>query len=318
MIVNGHSDIIVDIVDKIKSGEKDIFYKYHYENFIKSKVKTVILVFWIEPYYEDISARLEEILVCLKKELGTSKVINHCKSYKDLLNDGDKINVIFSFEGLEHLGDKLELIESYKKDLGIFYSSLTWNEKNLLSSGPGHSGGLTELGIKAVEELEKNNIVVDTSHTNEETFWDIIKYSKKPIIASHSNARNLCDVKRNLTDDQIRAIADKNGLIGINAYADFTSKDKSKRNIDGLIDHIDYIRELTSIDNLTFGFDFCDFLPKAYVGDSEESTTVDGLTSEEDVVKLIERMRERSYTEDEIEKISYKNYYRFFEKYFND
>lgn len=319
MIMNGHSDILADVSERRGHGEEEIFRRYHYDNFKKSKVKTEIFVIWTEPENEARTVeRTREIIDYMKLEFKQAKdIINHCKSYNDLLGEeSEKINIILSFEGLAHIGDNLNLIKRYKEELGIFYASLTWNEKNLLASGAPHEGGLTELGKRAVEELEKNNIVVDMSHTNEETFWDIVRNSKKPFIASHSNARALCDVRRNLWDDQIKAIAQAGGLIGINAYADFVSKAKNRRNLSGLIDHIDYIRDLIGIDYLTFGFDFCDFLPVSYLGERDESTTVKGLVNESDVYKLIEEMSLRGYTQEEIERISYKNYYRFLSENF--
>lgn len=319
MVVNGHSDILADVSERRKKGEKNIFRKQHYDNFRESNVKTAMFVIWTEPENEHrTSERTKEIIGYMEDEFKESKdIINHCKNYSDLLKaEEEQVNVILNFEGLAHIGDRLDLIKYYKENLGIFYSSLTWNEKNLLASGAPHQGGLTELGKKAVEVLEENNVIIDMAHINEESFWDIAKIAKKPFIASHSNARNLCDVKRNLWDDQLEEIAKSGGLIGMNAYADFVSKDRNKRNIDGLIDHIDYIKGLVGIDHITFGFDFCDFLPSSYLGDIEESTTVKGLVSEKDIKNLILRLGERGYSKEEIELISYKNYYKFLKEHF--
>ena len=92
---------------------------------------------------------------------------------------------------------------------------LTWNEKNLLGAGAatGLTDGLTEAGKNVVKRMQQLGMLVDTSHQNEDGFWDIVDIATAPIIASHSNCRSLCDVPRNLTDEQLRAIRDLDGVV---------------------------------------------------------------------------------------------------------
>jgi len=89
---------------------------------------------------------------------------------------------------------------------------LTWNEENLLATGAGGDSysGLTALGKAAVKKMQERKILVDVSHLNDGGFWDVMRLSHGPVIASHSNCRALCDVRRNLTDEQLRAIRDTN------------------------------------------------------------------------------------------------------------
>lgn len=105
--------------------------------------------------------------------------------------------------------------------------------------------------------MEKLGIIVDTAHANDKTFWDIYENTTGPIINSHSNARALCNVPRNITDDQIKTIAERGGgLIGLNTFNEFVHIDKDKRDINNLANHLDYLVELAGIDHVGFGFDF--------------------------------------------------------------
>ena len=107
------------------------------------------------------------------------------------------------------------------------------------------------------------------------------------------------------------AVAKSGGLIGINACSTFVNDDKHKQGIDDLIDQISYIKKIIGIEHIGFGFDFCDFLPASYVGLPDPRTnsiTVKALSSEADILNLINRMKERGYTQKEVDLISYKNY----------
>lgn len=326
-IFNGHSDILTDINLKRSNGEKDVFRKYHYNNFLKSNVKAVIFAIWTGPYWlsnPEAYKKANEIIHSMKEDFAqASAIINIVKNYEDIevgLRE-NKLNVIIGMEGLAHIGDRLDLIESYYNTIGLRHVSLTWNEKNMLASGVDDpEGGLTKLGRKAVEKIEELGILLDVSHLNEKSFWDVIEVASGPIIASHSNAKKLANVKRNLSDEQLLAIAETGGLVGINACSSFVSSHVEKQTIEGLIDQIDYIKNLIGIEHISFGFDFCDYLPWSYVGlpnPATNSVTVEGLSSEADIPKLIDRMRERGYTQNEIELIAYKNYERLLEKIFN-
>ncbi len=320
-VVNLHSDILSDITNRRKNGETNVFKRHYYRSFLAGKVETVVFVIWIEPRYKDINKRLNEIVNALKLELKESKdIINHVKTYNDFkIKKPGQINVLVAFEGLEHLGENIELLRTYKKELGIFYSSLTWNERNLLASGWEDSNkGLTDLGKRTIEIMEEEGIVLDLSHLNDRSFYQALNITNKAPIASHSNSRTIEDNYRNLKDDQIIAIAEKGGLIGVNAYHAFVSKNYNKKDIDGLIDHIDHIKKLVGIDHIALGLDFCDFLDPIDRGELDiiiGSTTVKGLSSEGDILNLISGLENRFYTKDEIEKITYRNFHNFIEKY---
>ena len=145
---------------------------------------------------------------------------------------------------------------------------LSWNEQNDLSTGTkgDPNRGLTELGKKAVRKLHDKHMLVDVSHTNERTFWDMAKVGGGPLMASHSNARALADVVRNLTDCQLLEIRDTNGIVGLNSFNMLVDKDVKEQTVDGLIRHADYIANKIGVEHLAFGFDFCEFLDDEAAG----------------------------------------------------
>ena len=138
------------------------------------------------------------------------------------------------------LEDNLHRLDMLYK-LGIRCLSLTWNPGNRLCGGIGDndSRGLGSQGVQIVKEMNRLGMLIDLSHISERGFWDIIELTDRPVIASHSNCLSLCNNKRNLDDRQIKAVADKNGVIGVNFVPDFLG---SKRDgISAVADHIEHI-----------------------------------------------------------------------------
>ena len=152
-----------------------------------------------------------------------------------------------------------EGIAAHLAEAGVRVASLSWNGANPLASGHNTEGGLTDLGRRAVAELEDAGIVVDVSHLNDPGFEDLLQVAKKPIIATHSNSRAVRDVPRNLTDDQFRAIRDAGGLVGLNFCRDFVSGsgDPSQEE---LLAHVEHWLDLDGASVIALGSDYdgCD------------------------------------------------------------
>lgn len=316
MIFNAHSDMLSDINLRRLNGEKDVFRKYYYKNFLKSGVKGAIWVIWTDPeHFDNPKERTKQIIESMQEEFDeASDILKIVREYKDFEKGlrENKISILVGMEGLANIEDNIDMIESYYKDIGLRHASLTWNKRNMLASGvDDDANGVTGLGRKAIEKIEELGIVLDVSHLNEKSFWDVVHIASGPLIASHSNAKRFANVKRNLDDRQLTAIAKSGGLVGINACSAFVNDDEDKREIDNLIDHIDYMKDIIGVEHIGFGFDFCDFLPASYVGLPDpitNSITVRGLSTEGDISNLINRMKERGYTQEEIKLISYKNF----------
>jgi len=315
-IFDGHSDIFTDVTMKRLNGEKNVIKNHHIERLRKGGVDGTILVIWIDPpYTDDPSWRMLQILGSITDEIEDMKdIAGIVYNYNDILSlrEKGKLPIIIGCEGLSGIKNDLSLLTMLHR-FGARHASLTWNEENELATGVRSSNkdrGVTPLGIQAIKKLEELNMIIDVSHANEKTFWDIYENTTKPFIASHSNAYSLCNAPRNLKDDQIKAIAGRNGVIGMNSWPDFI--DLKNPTVERLANHIDYIAELVGIESIGLGFDFCDFLQgdtTASFQDSE-STAAIGLEDATKIPALIDILVKRGYKTEDIEKIAYKNYER--------
>lgn len=216
--------------------------------------------------------------------------------------ESGKIAAILSIEGGHAIQGEISALRIFYQ-LGVRGMTLTWNNHNELadsSKKPKEDGGLTELGRTVVQEMNRLGMLIDISHSSEKTFWDTIECSEAPIIASHSNAKSLCNHRRNLTDKMIEAIGEHKGYIGINFFPDFLTS-SGQASLDDVLDHIDYMVELAGIDCVGLGSDF-DGISKVPVG-LEDCSKMPNITS---------GMIERGYLDWEVRKILGRNFLRVF------
>ena len=153
-----------------------------------------------------------------------------------------KMSAILTLEGTAGFSHDAELLEDLHT-IGFQIVSLGWNEKNPLTGSHVTGGGLTELGREFVREAQRLGMLVDVSHISDEAFWDIMKITEAPILATHSNSRSIWNNSRNLTDDMFRAICETGGIAGYNACDEFTG---SQPTMDTICDHIFHFLELDS------------------------------------------------------------------------
>ena len=206
-------------------------------------------------------------------------------------------------EGMCGIRDQAEEKIQWLYDQGVRIASLCWNDENALATGVKGTvtRGLTEEGRKAVRKMDELGMILDVSHTNEKTFWDMVEVVRGPLIATHSNTRALCEVHRNLTDQQIMAIAAKSGVIGLNAARNFIDSNPEHQDALHLAAHGRHIADLVGVEHLAVGFDFMDFFE-----DHATSMGTD-LTSALQAQNLIQGLRAQGFSEDECQAIGYDN-----------
>ncbi len=139
---------------------------------------------------------------------------------------------------------------------GVRMLTLTWNGANELGGGQAEDIGLTAFGRQAIPLLEKNNIIVDVSHLGDRGFWEVAQLAKRPFVASHSNSRMVCGHRRNLTDDQFRAIVNAGGIVGLNFCNYFISDLGPVQPVDCLLAHIRHFVALGGADHIALGSDY--------------------------------------------------------------
>jgi len=210
-----------------------------------------------------------------------------------------KVAAMLSIEGADVLEGSVDVLRVFHR-LGVRMVGLVHSIRNELADGVADrrtGGGLSELGAQAVGELNRLGMIVDVSHLNDEGFWDVLELSRDPVIASHSNARAVCDHPRNMTDDMIRALAEKGGVMGMNFAPGFVHP--SRATLGGVVDHIDYIVGLVGPGHVGLGSDF-DGIPSTPVG-LEDVTRIPAITEE---------LVRRGYGEDDVRKILGGNHLR--------
>ena len=222
-------------------------------------------------------------------------------------------------EGAVYEGKVENLQKLYAR--GVRMSTLTWNFENelafpnkmnvdddgVLHAEPDTENGLKEAGFDMVCAMEEMGVIIDVSHLNDAGILDIFRTVKKetPVIASHSNARAVCNVPRNLTDEMLRLIAEHGGICGINFAYDFISEEKSETKlttIDGMIAHMKYIQNVAGIDSIGFGSDFDG------IDNPVEVRNASGMQQIADAMSLA------GFTVDEIEKVFYRNALRVYKQ----
>lgn len=244
----------------------------------------------------------KKMLSNFKKQLEINKdTISLCRNYDDLkrAESENKIGAFLTIEEGDAIKGDLDKLHEFKKE-GISLITLTWNFENDLGY-PNYEltykdRGLKTRGIEVVEEMNNLGMIIDTSHLSDGGFYDCIKYSKYPIVASHSNAREKTGHSRNLTDDMIKLLADKGGLTGINFCSAFLAENEPKNEdemamISDMVRHIKHIRNIGGIDVIGLGSDFDGIENPVEIKDASQ------------MYKLAEELDREGFTITEIEKI---------------
>jgi membrane dipeptidase len=216
----------------------------------------------------------------------------------EALNKEGKIAAVLTLEEGGVLDNKLERLDELY-EMGLRLITVSWNYENCIgfphsSENEAMNRGLKPFGMEVVKRMQELGMIIDVSHLSDGGFWDVVKLSKKPFVASHSNARSLCGHTRNLTDEMIKALADSGGVIGINFVCKFLSTGE-EGTIKQMVDHIKHIHKLGGIDVLALGSDFDGTIKPSELGDCSNFPL------------LTDAIAKAGYSEDEIEKICWNN-----------
>ena len=234
----------------------------------------------------------------LKNEQGRVMLCGNGREMQQALSEG-KMAAFLAVEDISIMGDCIRRI----RELGISIAMLTWNYENEYGAGAAfrQQRGLTEKGKRTAEELLAQKIILDISHLSDAGVSDIFSMTDAPVIASHSNVRDVCIHPRNLTRSHIREVIRRKGIIGMNFYGPFI-EEKEPAELTSLLRHMDYILNQGGEDVLVLGSDF----------DGCSNRFASGMTGVESVPFLMEEMEQAGFGEKIIQKIFWENGYRFF------
>lgn len=303
IVVDSHCDTLTAMPDEGRclagpsaKGQLDL------SRLKKGGVNVQFFSAFIDPDYKltALHRALELIDLFYREIEGNNNVVLHAKSMLDIEEalSSDKIAAFLSIEGGEALEGSLGILRLMYR-LGVRSITLTWNGRNELGDGVGEEktgGGLTRLGEEAVVEMNRLGMLVDVSHLSENGFWDVLSVSRQPVIASHSNCRALCNHPRNLNDQQIKALANQGGVMGITFVPDFLGDNPS---IAQVLAHIDHAIAVGGPDCVGIGSDFdgTGSLPTGL----EDCSRLPAITS---------GLLERGYSENAIKKVLGGNFMR--------
>jgi len=324
-IFDAHLDLTYDLI-RSKSNDKNSLLDTEYlTSFETGKVATIVSAIYLDDdeLVGDVFQKAVNHIDILKKEVGKSGNYSICTNSDDISEcfRTGKIGLFMSLEGLEPIGNNLNKIDEFYSK-GIRLMGLTWSRDNSVACGSHFQDssfehkGLTDFGLEVIKYIEKLPIILDVSHLNEKGFWDVANNYSKPFIASHSNCRTINDITRNLNDDQIAAIAKSGGVIGINGSNIIISSSDDFANISSYVDHIDNVVKIAGVDHVGFGFDLCNrimqYVPKSFLN-SVERVPKDVIKDHSEIPLIVDELVNRGYRDDEIDKITYGNFFRIIE-----
>ena len=251
--------------------------------------------------------RLEEI------SNGRFKVVRTANELENCLNNG-VMAAVCHIEGAEPIDEDLYALDVFYQ-AGLRSLGIVWSRPTIFGYGvpfqfphsPDTGPGLTDAGKRLVKRCNQLGIMIDLSHLNEKGFWDVAKLTDAPLVATHSNAHALCQLTRNLTDKQLDAIKESDGMVGLNFLPMFLHED-GRNDLDVplelMVQHIDYLVERIGIDRVGFGAD----LGLSDIPIPQEIGDVTGYP------KLMDALARAGYDDEALAKIAHKNWLRILRK----
>ncbi|MDR1916333.1 MAG: dipeptidase [Synergistaceae bacterium] len=322
-VMDAHFDLALDMDDRREMGQFRVYSDRH-DDMIEAGgwnclVSSLFIHSWQLPEM-GLRKALDQIsaLISEESEQPDKIALCTCVSEVDAANMAGKIGIFISCEGVEPLGSDIGLLQVFYR-LGVRAVGLAWSRRNYAADGcsfkpvrGGTKGGLTTFGVELIEEAERLGMLIDVSHLNDEGVSDVARYSRRPFIASHSNCRSLASSMRNLTDEQIKLVADSGGVIGMNCCSAFVSDDA--RGDIGALDlsrHIDHIVSLVGDDFVGLGLDCCDRLADFHAS-LPNLESYDTIRDHSHLPELIAVLLEKGYSDDSVTKILGKNFRRVY------
>ncbi len=324
-VVDAHLDLAGEILLRYQAGEKEVIRTYYLDHFKKAGLTLLISSVYVDDsvlpegglrnaldqisvLYEDIAAASDDVML-----VKTRRELRYARQH-------GKIGILLYMEGLDCIGTDLRLLPVLY-ELGIRGASLTWSRRNQLATGCCRSnekkpipGGLSDVGLQAVRELEHRSCFVDVSHLNDDGFEQLAEAAVRPFLATHSNARSVYDSYRNLTDPQILSLCKKGGIIGINGHARIAGSAEKSNHLEMLCRHVEHIVKLTGSRHVGYGFDLCDSYSRAEPRLSFNVENNNCLENHSEMILLTAALLQRGLPEKDVTAIIGGNFYSFIDR----
>ena len=324
-VFDAHSDLLSVVVRERAAGHEGVVADRFLDGMRAGGVATRVAAIFVDDAHlpEGALRRGLDAAVALRREVAETPALSLATSAGDLRDGGadDGVTLLLGMEGAEPLTGDLAVLEAFHA-LGLRVLTLTHARRNAAGEGSayeptrsGEPGGLTPFGLDLVDRCAELGVVVDVSHLNAPGFWDAVDAAPGPLVASHSNCRALCDHPRNLTDEQLAAVAGTGGVVGVMAVADFVDPDAPT--LDRLLDHVEHAVDVAGVDHVGFGLDFFEYLAPYRAGWSADDPPfgghVEGLDGDADVAAIPTALRERGFDDDAVDRLCRRNFQRVVE-----
>jgi membrane dipeptidase len=327
-VIDMHFDLPMDLYEK--RDRKNILATEFLPAFETGGMSIIAAAIYIQDRYlpqNGLRVALDQI-ARLYAETAASQRFTICKNFREIqkARESGRIGFLITMEGVEPLGTDLNQLRVFY-ELGVRSIGLTHARTN----AAGHGGifaasgsprqGLTTFGRELLIECERLGMIIDLAHINPAGFEEILSSTRKPPIVSHTNVRRYYDIERNISNEQIKMIGDRHGVIGINSI--LVSPREEESTLDRYVDHIEHIVNLIGIDSVGIGFDFFQFIHRQWPESRQKELAakfatpyfIPDLTNHSHTHNLTRKLIERGFNDADIEKILRGNWLRIFEDF---
>lgn len=325
MIIDGHSDILIDVAKRWANGERGRLAHYHVPRMLDGGVTGAWCPISVDnpshvgDPYERACRALDAIHDEVANSDGTAEIVTDAESLERTMRAG-KVALFLGMEGAMPLRGMAERLRWFDA-AGIRWIGLTWNAPNEVGRGLGSPGseGLTTVGRELIQEMERLGVVIDLTHASPELVSDAFAATTAPLAVSHSNARALCDHVRNLSDHQLELVANRTGIVGVNLFPALLRSDHTPVTIQDVVNHATYLRQHVGDTGVTFGFDFIDYDQEAMAAGLAASaidygaslTYPKGVEDTRGGRNVTEALKASGWTDHQTEAIAWRNIVRF-------
>ena len=324
-ILDAHLDLGMYLRQERQKGRRQVFASDFLQDARESGVRGIVAAIFTDEQSINGSALQQacDQIAALQAEMCESPgQMKLCMTYADLMEAAasGQIAILLSFEGIEPLGGNAELLDFFYR-VGVRGIGLAHARRNRACDGAYYTanrhnigGGLTEFGVQLILRAEELGMLIDVSHLNDLGMADVFSVTKCPIIASHSNCRSLNPTLRNLTDEQIRTIADRGGVVGVNGCSAVIGDGPDNANLEMLVRHIEHLVQVGGIDRVGIGLDMAErIMPGAYITvNGYRQKVADIIPSYSALGRLLSQLRRRGFTDDMLEKFCAANFFRVY------
>lgn len=321
-VADAHLDLAGELLLRVQNKEENPLRTHYLDNLRKGGFNLVVSsVYLNESQLPEAGLRtaLDQISVLMEAiDQNAEFLLVRTAEDIDKAIREDRIGVLLYMEGLDCIGKDLRLLRILW-ELGVRGASLTWSRRNALANGCCKAGeqiqipgGLSRDGFLAVEEMERLGMFLDVSHLNDDGFEDILRVTKRPFIATHSNCQSVYFNYRNLSNRQMKMLAAQGGVMGLNGCVYIAGCTNGEDPLLMLCRHAEYAVSLIGADHVGYGFDFCDSYTRAEPQVGCEEPHDDCLIDHSHVTELTAALLQRGMEAEDVKKVIGGNWVRYF------